>query len=110
MHDRRGLADHDAVIDRHDHVVARLGEIRGKPDRIDRRVEHVFGDAARAALHRPADSRLISTSDMQVAPSSQLNGRIAPDSAGLTHRKPADETNFDVYVNPIPSNRLKYLA
>ena len=45
MHDGRGLPDHDAVMDRHDHVVAGLGEIRGEPHRIDRLVEHVFGDA-----------------------------------------------------------------
>ena len=58
MHDRRGLADHHAAVDRHEHVVARLAEVGGKPGRVDRLVEHVVGDAhkqCRIAGRQPPD-------------------------------------------------------
>ena len=59
VHDRGGLADNDAVMDGHEHVVAWLGKIGGEPLRVDRLVEHLIGDVVEHRLFaRPQPSDL----------------------------------------------------
>jgi hypothetical protein len=89
MDDGGALADDYAFGYGNDHEMAGFAEIRCQPIRPDRFVEHILGDPHHEDV---------------------ITGIVPYDLHIHCVNLPSRLTNFDVYVNPNPSNRLENLA